>query len=269
MGGFAGRAAVELVLVGTACGALGVQVVLRRLAFFTETLGHVVFLGIVAATVLGADLRLGAALAAAGAVALVGRGPVSTVRSSGLVVSGALALGVVLVSARAGFSKDLTAALVGSPLTVGTGDIVMAGALAAGVAVVLAAVHKELLLAAFDPAAVRPLGYPARLVELGPPAMLALTVVTAAPAVGTTLPLALLVGPAATALLWTRRVVPATVLGGLLGALSAVAGLELSLRFRFAASATVAVLCGGLFLVAVAAARVRGGVRSVSVPRGT
>jgi ABC-type Mn2+/Zn2+ transport system permease subunit len=99
--------------------------------------------------------------------------------------------------------------------------------------------------------------------------MLALTVVTAAPAVGATLPLALLVGPAATALLWTRRAVPATVLGGLLGALAAVAGLELSLRFGLVASATVAVVCGGLFLVTVAAARARGGDLSVSAPRGT
>jgi manganese/iron transport system permease protein len=269
MGGFAERAAVELVLVGTACGALGVQVVLRRLAFFTETLGHVVFLGIVAATVVNTDIRVGAALAAAGAVVLARRGTVATARHSGLVVSGALALGVVLISARAGFSKDLTAAMVGSPLTVSTGDIVLAGALAAGVAIVLTAAHKELLLAAFDPMGVRALGYPAWLVGLGLPAMLALTVVTAAPAIGATLPLALLVGPAATALLWTRRAVPATVLGGLLGAFAAVIGLELSLHFRLAASATVAAVCGGLFLVTVAAARVRGGDRSVSVPRGT
>ncbi|WP_425455111.1 metal ABC transporter permease [Actinoallomurus bryophytorum] len=126
-----------------------------------------------------------------------------------------------------------------------------------------------MLLAAFDPVGVRALGYPAWLVYLGLPAMLAITVVTAAPAVGATLPLALLVGPAATALLWTRRAVPATVLGGLLGAFAAVTGLELSLHFRLAASATVAVVCGGLFLVTVAAARTRGGDRPVSVPRGT
>lgn len=259
-----GRAALELVLTGMTCGALGVQVVLRRLAFFTETLGHVVFLGIVAATVVGVGLMPGAAVAAAGAVALAGRGGAASARHSGLVVSGALALGVVLISARAGFSKDLTAALVGSPFTVSSGEVVAAGVIAAGVALTLAAGHKELLLAAFDPVGTRALGYPVRLVDLGLPAMLAVTVVAAAPAVGATLPPALLVGPAATALLWTRRVIPATLLGGLLGALSGVAGLELSLRYRLAASATVAVLCGGMFLVTVAA---RG--RSVSAPRGT
>jgi ABC-type Mn2+/Zn2+ transport system permease subunit len=99
------------------------------------------------------------------------------------------ALGVVLISAQPGISKDLTAALVGSPLIVGTGDI----------AVIVA--------------------------RGGLATLLAVTVVTAVPAVGATLPLALLVGPAAAALLWTRRIVPATVLGGLLGAAAGAADL--------------------------------------------
>ncbi|MEV5706150.1 hypothetical protein [Actinoallomurus sp. NPDC052274] len=55
---------------------------------------------------------------------------------AGVMVSGALALGVVLISARPGSSKDLTAALVGSPLTAGTGDIAAAAG-AAGLAISL------------------------------------------------------------------------------------------------------------------------------------
>jgi ABC-type Mn2+/Zn2+ transport system permease subunit len=46
---FARRALVELVLVGALCGAIGVHVALRRLAFFTGTLGHAAFPGLVAA----------------------------------------------------------------------------------------------------------------------------------------------------------------------------------------------------------------------------
>ncbi|MFB9832934.1 metal ABC transporter permease [Actinoallomurus acaciae] len=256
MTGFGVRATVESIFTGAACGSLGVQVVLRRLAFFTETLGHVAFLGIVAATIVGSDIKAGAAVATAGAVALAGRGGIASGQPglrSGVLVSGALALGVVLISTRQGFSKDLTAALVGSPLTVTTGDIIAAGIVAACVAALLTAVHKELLLAAFDPHATRAFGYPARLIDMGLLSLLAVTVVTAAPAVGATLPLALLVGPPATALLWTRRVVPATVLGGLLAAGTAAAGLVLSLHYRLAASAAGAILCGALFLITLAA----------------
>lgn len=254
MGGFAGRALMELTLLGAVCGVLGVQVVLRRLAFFTETLGHVAFLGIVVATVTQVDVKIGAGSAAMAAVALISRGGDAARRHhqhTGVVVSGALALGVVLISAQPGFSKDLTAALVGSPLTVGSGDIVVTAAVAVLVAAVLTLGHKELVLAAFDPAATRALGYRARLIDGGLLALVGLTVVTAVPAVGSTLPLALLAGPAAAALLWTRSLVPATLLGGLLGAASAAAGLAISLHYRVATSAGIAVICGLLFALAV------------------
>ncbi|MEV5703631.1 metal ABC transporter permease [Actinoallomurus sp. NPDC052274] len=247
------RALTELLLTGGVCGVLGVQVVLRRLAFFTETLGHVTFLGIVAAAVVGADIKIGAGIAAVGAVAVMGRGGVAS-RShhqrSGAMLSGALALGVVLISTRPGFSKDLSAALVGSPLTAGTGDITVAAITAVLVAVTLTLAHKELVLAAFDPSVTRALGYPTRLIDGGLLALLAVTVVTAVPAVGATLPLALLVGPAASALLWTRRIIPATLMGGVLGAASGAAGLALSLHYRVATAAGTAVICGALFIVA-------------------
>ncbi|GAA4620170.1 metal ABC transporter permease [Actinoallomurus vinaceus] len=255
MSGLSERALLELVLTGAVCGALGVQVVLRRLAFFTETFGHITFLGIVAATITGTDIKLGAGLAAMCAVAVTSRHGIASRRNhqhAGVMVSGALALGVVLISARPGFSKDLTAALVGSPLTAGTGDIAMATVVAALVAGALTLGHKELALAAFDPGATRALGYRTRLIDSGLLALLAITVMTAAPAVGAALPLALLIGPAASALLWTRRILPATLLGGLLGAASGAAGLAVSLHYRVATAAGTAVICGALFALAAA-----------------
>lgn len=254
MTGFGGRAAVELIFTGAACGSLGVQVVLRRLAFFTETLGHVAFLGIVAATIVGSDVKVGAVVATAGAVVLAGRGGVAPGRpgrQSGVLVSGALALGVVLISAQQGFSKDLTAALVGSPLTVGTSDIITAAVIAVIIATVLTLGHKELVLAAFDPVTTRSLGYRTRLIDGALLTLLAATIVTAVPAVGATLPLALLVGPAAAALRWTRSIVPATVIGGLFGAAAGSAGLAVSLHYRVATAAGTAIICGALFAVAV------------------
>ncbi|HZE32550.1 MAG TPA: hypothetical protein VE198_14060 [Actinoallomurus sp.] len=68
---------------------------------------------------------------------------------------------------------------------------------------------------------------------------------------GATLPLALLVGLAAAALRWTRSIVPATMLGGVLGATAAAAGLALSLHYRVATAAGTAIICGALFTVAV------------------
>jgi ABC-type Mn2+/Zn2+ transport system permease subunit len=258
VGGFAGRALVELVLTGATCGVLGVQVVLRRLGFFAESLGHVTFLGIVVAVILGADITVGAGVAAPCAVAVMSRAGLASRRHHhypAIMVSGALALGVVLIAARPGFSKDLTAALVGSPLTVGSDDIAAAAVVAVLVATVLALGHKELTLAAFDPVVARALGYPAWVIDGGLLALIALTVVAATPAVGATLPLALLIGPAAAAVVWTRRLIPATLLGGASGATCSAAGLALSVHYRLATAATVAVLCGSLLASAAATGR--------------
>lgn len=255
MSGLTWRALTELTVTGAICGVLGVHVVLRRLAFFTESLGHITFLGIIVATVTEIDIKIGATVAAMGAVAVMGRGGIAPRRQhqhSGVLVSGALALAVVLISAQPGFSNDLTAALVGSPLTVGTGDIALTVIIAVIVATVLVLGHKELVLAAFDPVTTRTLGYRVHLIDGGLLTLLAVTIVTAVPAVGASLPLALLVGPAAAALLWTRRIVPGTVLGGLLGAAAGAAGLAVSLHYRVATAAGIAVICGALFAVAAA-----------------
>lgn len=54
------RAAFELVLVGALCGAAGVQVVLRRLAFYTASLAHAAFPGLVLAELAGVNVWWGA-----------------------------------------------------------------------------------------------------------------------------------------------------------------------------------------------------------------
>ncbi|HEY7487191.1 MAG TPA: metal ABC transporter permease [Streptosporangiaceae bacterium] len=251
--GFTGRAGVELVLAGAACGALGVQVVLRRLAFYTETVGHAAFPGILLAAVTGQSPVLGAAVTSAAVVTLPSGRSRTTV--TGVMAGCALAIGVVLASASHGFSKDLAAALVGSPLTVTTRDLAVSAATLTLVVVLLALFGKELLYGAFDPATMRAAGYPVRALETTLRAAIAVIVATAVPAVGAVLPLALLIGPAGAALLWTRRIAVAAPLGACLGAAAGLAGLEISLHYRLATGATVTVLCGAVFLLAAATSR--------------
>src|SRR4029453_7376171 len=116
--GFARRALLEAVMVGGLCGAVGVHVLLRRLPFFTMALGHATFPGVVLAGLLGISLFAGAAAFGAVVVVVVAllgtRDRVDDTSAVGVTLSGAFALGVLLLSAQAGFSRDLTAYLVGS-----------------------------------------------------------------------------------------------------------------------------------------------------------
>ena len=137
--------------------------------------------------------------------------------ATGVVLAGGFALGVVLISSQPGFSKDLTAFLVGSILTVTTTDLVTTAIAGLVVLAVLAAFHKELVLGAFDRDGLTAMGYPVLVLDLVLLVAIELTVVTTIPAVGTILSVALIVAPAATARLWTDRVGPSMAIAAGVG----------------------------------------------------
>lgn len=249
--GYVRRALVEAVLVGAVCGAVGVQVVLRRLGFFTMAMTHATFPGFVLAALLGVNLSLGSGLfgmAVALAVgALATRRGMDATTVTGVVLSAGFALGVLLLSAQDGFTRDLSAYLVGSILTVGTFDLVGAAVLAAVVLLVLAGLRKELTLGAFDREGLVALGYPAVRLDMVVLLLVELAVVTSVPAVGTILAVALVVAPAATARLWCDRVGTMTALSVALGVVSAVAGLTVSVQADVAAGGAIVLVTAALF----------------------
>ncbi|TDE56552.1 hypothetical protein E1295_10320 [Nonomuraea mesophila] len=150
---------------------------------------------------------------------------------------------------------DLAAALVGSPLTATPSDIAVFAAIGLADVITVTVLAKELTFAAFDSVGLRALGYPARWLDALVLLLLGAVVVAVVPAVGSMLPLALLAGPAGAALLWARRLVPAVVLAALLGQAAGAGGLALSMTYRIATSATVALICGLIFLVAFTTTR--------------
>jgi manganese/iron transport system permease protein len=243
------------------CGVVGVHVVLRRLPFFALALSHAALPGVVLASIAGISLFLGSAAASLVlvlAVAFVGSARrLDTSTATGVALAGAFALGVLLQSSRPGASKDLTAFLVGSILTVGVTDLIVAATVVAVVAVVLAAVHKELVLGAFDREGAAALGYRPLVLDLVVLGIVALTVATAVPAVGTILVVALLVTPALAARLWVERVGAMMLLAAAIGAASGVVGLGASERWRVAAGASITLAATGILLLSALVVSVR------------
>jgi len=257
-GAFAQRALLEAVMVGGLCGVVGVHVLLRRLPFFTMALGHATFPGVVLAALLGVNLFLGAGLFGVLVVMLVAtlgaRERVDDTSAVGVVLAGSFAVGVLLLSAQAGFAKDLTAYLVGSIVTVQPGDLATTAVVGAAVLAVLAALHKELVLGAFDRSGLAALGYPVLALDVALLLLVEVTLVASIPAVGTILAVALLVAPAATARLWTDRLGATLALSPVLGAASGVAGLAVSQHWRVAAGATIVLVAASFFAVSLVVA---------------
>ena len=267
--GYARRALIEALLVGALCGLVGVHVVLRRLSFFTMAMTHATFPGVVLAALVGVDLLLGSGLF--GVLVVLGVSWLTTRPRSdpaaavGVVLSAGFALGVALLSAQAGFTRDLSAYLVGSIVTVQTGDLVKTALVLAAVALTLVLVGKELVFGAFDRGGMVAAGYPAGRLDLLLLLVVELTVVTSVPAVGTIQAVALIVAPAAAARLWCDRIGPTTVLAVLLGMASGVVGLAVSQAYEVAAGAAIVLAACGFFVLSVVVAPA---VRRRPVPLG-
>jgi ABC-type Mn2+/Zn2+ transport system permease subunit len=255
------RAVAEVVLVGALTGLIGVQVVVRRLSFFTMALTHATFPGVVAASIIGVNLLLGGvvtgAVVALGVAALTRRRGQDAAAATGVLVSGGFALGAALVATQSGFSRDLSSFLVGSILTVSSSDLVVTAVVLAVVAVVLLLCARPLLYAGFDPAGARASGVRAGGWDVILLLTIVLVVVTVVPAVGTILALSLIVAPAAAARLWSDRLPVATVLAVTFAVVSGLAGLWVSSRWNVAAGASISLAATAVLVLSWGLLRLR------------
>ena len=267
---FMARALLEVLLLGVVGGVVGVHVLLRRLAFLGEALQHTVFPGIAIAFVTGQSLLLGALVAALVTIVLLvvlARRPrVDPDAALAVLIAGAFALGVVIVSHRPGFQHDLTALLFGRILAVDTRQLIETALVTLVCVTVVVALHKELVLLAFDPAGASALGYRTGWLDLALNVVVALVVVAAVRALGTVLVIAFLVTPAAGARLVCRRVVSMMAVAVAVALVCGWVGLALSYEasvhhgVRLASGATVVLTLTAGFALLGAAGAVRAAV---------
>lgn len=259
---FMQRALAASLIVGVVCSVLGCFVVLRSMAFLGDALAHAILPGIALAYLLGVNLVAGALVAAlvvAFGIGLFSRG--GTIREDtaiGILFAAALSLGVLLISTVRTYATDLTHILFGNVLGVTGADLWLTGGLAALVLVVLLVLYKEFVLAAFDPVLAHTLGRRPELMRSLMLVLLALTIVVSLQTVGVGLVAAMLVTPAATASLLTRRLPTMMAVSAAIGALSSVVGLYLSYYLDVASGAAIVLTATALFVVAFLVAPRRG-----------
>jgi ABC-type Mn2+/Zn2+ transport system permease subunit len=248
--GFMQHGLVAAVLVGITCAMLGVYVVLRRMAFLGDALAHSMLPGLVVAYLNGWNLFAGAILA--GLVTAMGIGYLSqraTVHEDtaiGILFTGMFALGILLMSTTRSF-RDLSHMLFGHLLGVTVSDLALIAAIAVLVVGLLLLFHKELELTSVDPTYAAVIGLQADKVRYGLMTLLALTIVVGIQAVGVVLTSALLVTPAATALLLTNRLPRMMLLAMLLAVGSSIAGLYASFYLNVSSGAAIVLTCTACF----------------------
>jgi len=258
------RGLLASVMVGTLCAVVGTYVVLRGMAFFGDALAHAILPGVAVAYLLNASLFWGALIM--GLVTAIGigylsqRGRVKEDTAIGVIFAACFAAGVALLSTVKTYSVDLSHILFGNVLGVSETDLWLTAGL--GVLVLLAVVllYKELLVVSFDPILAATLRLPLSALNYFLLILIALTVVVSLQTVGVALMVAMLVTPAATAYLLTRRLWHMMIVGAVIGAASSVTGLYVSFYINIASGAAVVLVCTLFFILAFLFAPHRGAV---------
>ncbi len=250
--GIGQRALLELVLLGSVCGPLGVWVVLYRQSYAAESLAHSMLPGLVVAALIGAPLGLGAAaglaVAAVCIAAATRQRAVSADVAVAVTITSLFGLGTLLALSPEAPLR-LGEILFGDPLSVTGEDLAASAALALLLGAGLLAGFRPLALAAFDPATARNLGADPGRAGLALLALLALTTLIAVQALGNLLVVAIVVAPAAAALRLTHRLSTALIAAAAIAVGSGVAGLYLSFYADLAAGASIAICACVAFLL--------------------
>ncbi|HEY7940083.1 MAG TPA: metal ABC transporter permease [Acidimicrobiales bacterium] len=233
---FTRNAAVAGGAIAVAAGMVGYFLVVRAQVFTGDALGHAAFTGALAALAAGLDVHVGLFAGTILVALLLGalgpRGRADDV-VIGSVFAWLLGLGVLFLSlyttsSSTGDSRAGITVLFGSIFGLSGRATLLAVLTCLGVVLVLTALARPLLFASFDEAVASARGVPVRLLGTALLVLVAVTAAEAAPAVGALQLLGLLTGPAATALLLTRRPFRALALSGAVALVEVWLGLALA-----------------------------------------
>lgn len=230
-----------MLLLAVSCGSLGCFIVLRRLSLMGDSLGHAVLPGVCVGFMVHwtKDLRwifagaAGAALLASWLIGLVQRYTrLKPDVALGLVLSAFFGLGLVLLArlerTAGGNQTGLNQFLFGQAAAIRDEDLRLMGGLALVIVAGVAMFFKELAVTSFDEGFAAAIGIRSRLIHYLLMSLTALAIVISLQAVGVVLLSALLITPAATALLLTDRLKTMVLLSVVFAAIGGVLGLNLS-----------------------------------------
>ncbi|HEX7619567.1 MAG TPA: metal ABC transporter permease [Anaerolineales bacterium] len=251
------RGLIASVIVGVVCAVVGVYVVLRGMAFFGDALAHAVLPGVALGYLLSGGSRdtlfwwaLGAAVLVALAVGRITKNAeIREDTAIGILFASMFALGIALISTVRSYSVDLSHFLFGNVLGVSTRDLILTSVFGGVVLLTIFLFYKEFLVLSFDPVLAATLRLPSGLLNNILLILMALTVSVAMQTVGVALMVAMLVTPAATASLLTRRLWQGMLVSAAIGAFSAISGLYLSFYFNIVSGSAIVLTATTIFLL--------------------
>lgn len=260
------RGMIAAILVGIVCAVVGTYVVLRGMAFFGDALAHTILPGIALGYLLSGGAReslfwwaLGTAIVAAlGIGAISKNSELKEDTAIGIIFAGMFALGIALISTVRSYAVDLSHFLFGDVLSVSPQSLWLILIFGGLVLLFIFAFYKEFMTLSFDPILAATLRLPVGLLNNLLLALIAVTIAVSLQTVGVALMVAMLVTPAATAYLLTRRLARMMSLAAVFASLSGIIGLYLSYYLSIASGAAIVLTATSFFVIAFVWKRVKG-----------
>ena len=250
---FMKRALLAVLMVAPLGAAMGVMVVNFRMAFFSDAISHSAFTGVALGVLLGVDPRwtlIGfGVLVGLAIISVRQRSSLSVDTVIGVFFSFAVALGIVIISARKSLTRDLHSYLYGDALSVSDSELLGVFILFAACAVFLSRWFNQLLLIGINERLAKSQGVKIRALEYAYALLLALTVTVSIRVIGLLLVSALLVVPAAAGRNLARSVRTMFWAAVVVGLGSGVSGLIASFYWDSATGATIILVASLAFVL--------------------
>ena len=230
------RALIASSMVGIMCGLIGCFIVLRNMSLIGDALAHAILPGIFVAFLLLGYSTLGffigsvlAGLLAAFAITWIQHN-VKTKNDAaiGIVFTAMFSIGVIGISYlnnEQGVHLDLKDFLFGNVLGISNEDIYLTTAVTIYTVLSIFLLYRYLFITTFQPTIAQTMGISVKMIHYFLMLLLSFAVVSSLRTVGVILVVAMLITPAATALLLSNKLRVVLIISGFIGLLSAISGL--------------------------------------------
>lgn len=256
------RAIIASSLVGLMCGVLGCFIVLRNMSLVGDALAHAILPGVVIAYMIVGYSALGfftgavvAGLATAAGITWIQQ-KVKTKNDAavGIVFTSMFSLGVILISSISrsdGVHLDLKDFLFGYALGVSDTDLLLTGLVTVYVLISIAVFYRYLFASTFQNVVAETMGISVKMLHYFLMLLLSFAVVASLQTVGVILVVAMLITPAATALLLAKRLQQVLVIAGIIGLCSAIIGMVVAVALNTPPGPAMALVATLIYLLTV------------------
>ncbi|HDH6777803.1 TPA: metal ABC transporter permease [Staphylococcus aureus] len=242
---FLNRALITSIIVGIVCGTVGSLIVLRGLSLMGDAMSHAVLPGVALSFLFGIPMFVGALIT--GMIASIFIGYITSSSKTkpdaaiGISFTAFLASGIIIISL-INTTTDLYHILFGNLLAITNSAFLTTIVIGSIVLILIIIFYRPLMISTFDPTFSRMSGLNTTLLHYFVMLLLSLVTVASIQTVGIILVVALLITPASTALLISKKLYSMMIIASLISVISSIVGLYYSYIYNIPSGATI-VLC--------------------------